>query len=68
VIRCPFCTFDRSHVAGDHEWSAVQSMREVAVHVVLAHPDEFNELAQTVSDEWIGAFPRAAQEKGETGS
>ena len=50
--RCPFCAFTTAHE------SAVESVRLLAVHLVFAHPDEFHELALTVSDEWIGRFPK----------
>ena len=54
--RCPFCiTFDRS----DKE-SEVQSLRELAVHVILAHAGEFQELVETASSEWDGRFAERA--------
>ncbi len=48
IVRCPFCEWERNHRDGDAEWSAVQSMRELTVHLVYKHPAEWNELIQTV--------------------
>ncbi len=59
MYRCPFCTFERTQKGDDPDFSHVQSMRELAVHIVYAHAEQFPELADTVSDEWVGRFPRS---------
>lgn len=53
-LRCPFCGFDRSHPPrNDPSYSAVESMRSLAVHLTFAHPGLTDELFQTVSDDWL---------------
>ena len=54
TYRCPFCDFDRSHPpVDDPDWSAVQSVKEIAVHIVLAHPGEWQELRYFVEGEAV---------------
>lgn len=48
IIRCPFCEWHRNHRDGDVGWSAVQSLRELAVHLAYKHPAEWGELVETV--------------------
>lgn len=52
--RCPYCEWSRraDPAKGAEPWSEVTADRELAVHLVLRHAEEFRDLAQTVSDEW----------------
>lgn len=56
--RCPFCDFARDPIDGDADYSHVRALKEIAVHIILKHPGEFQELVETASSEWDGRFHR----------